>query len=116
MNTRQAAEAMGTTPKILRQFLRADKRYANVGSSGRYTFTPRQVAGMKKHFAEWVGGRALVTTQPDTDGRRPLPMSMLTRNDRAARARFDAETQARLANLHRAMREAGLTRNPTRVD
>lgn len=109
MNTREVAELLGTTPKTLRAFLRADRRYNNVGSADRYEFTRRQIPTLKRHFTAWAGGRALATTKPDIDGRRPIPPSLLARRDeRAVRERFDAETQIRLANLRAAMRDAGL--------
>lgn len=110
MNTRQVADKLGTTTKILRQFLRQDSNYKNVGSAGRYTFTPRDVRLMEPRFRKWVGPRALVSKLPDTDGRKGLDPKLLDRRrtDAAVRAEFDRETQTRLATLDRMMREAGL--------
>lgn len=118
MNTRAVAEAIGTNTKTLRAFLRADPRYANVGSSGRYDFPAKQIPVIKRRFLAWAGDRALVTTRAETDGRAGLPPTLLERRliDRGVREQFDRETQIRMANLHTAMRAAGLTREPTLTD
>lgn len=53
LTTKQVAEALGTTPKELRVFLRASEHYDNAGSGGRYAFAPKDVGPMKTRFTAW---------------------------------------------------------------
>ncbi|GAA1203255.1 hypothetical protein [Pseudonocardia alaniniphila] len=55
--TKAAAEACDTTPKTLRQFLRASKDYQNAGAGGRYAFEASQLPTLKKRFNAWVAER-----------------------------------------------------------
>jgi len=55
--TKAAAEACDTTPRLLRQFLRASKDYEAVGSGGRYAFEASQLPTLKKRFVAWVAER-----------------------------------------------------------
>ena len=55
--TKAAAEACETTPRVLRQFLRASKNYESVGSGGRYAFTEGDLPELKTHFAAWLAER-----------------------------------------------------------
>lgn len=53
ITTKAAAEAVGTTPRQLRVFLRASDKYENVGAGGRYAFTSADLGPMKKEFDAW---------------------------------------------------------------
>ena len=53
ITTKAAAEAVGTTPRQLRVFLRASEKYENVGAGGRYAFTSADLGPMKKEFDAW---------------------------------------------------------------
>lgn len=53
LTTKQIAEALETTPKELRVFLRASKDYSNAGAGGRYAFAPKDVGPMKTRFTAW---------------------------------------------------------------
>ena len=55
--TKAAAEACDTTPRVLRQFLRASKDYEAVGSGGRYAFTEDDLPELKTRFATWLAER-----------------------------------------------------------
>lgn len=55
--TKAAAEACETTPRVLRQFLRASKDYESVGSGGRYAFTEDDLPELKTRFAAWLAER-----------------------------------------------------------
>lgn len=56
VSAKQVVEACETTPRVL-QFLRASKDYQAVGSGGRYTFAPKDVATIKTRFVAWVAER-----------------------------------------------------------
>lgn len=69
MNTAEVAEALGTTPRTLRQFLRSPaSTFVAVGSGARYDFTKADLPTLKKKFAEWNGsGKPKAkTTRPKT--------------------------------------------------
>lgn len=58
LTTTELAEEIGTSPKYLRKFLRADARGRDQGDSlpgkgGRYAIERKQVPGLKKRFAKW---------------------------------------------------------------
>lgn len=51
LTTRQVAEELGTDPRTLRKFLRS--RDMGVGTGSRYEFTKKDIAKLKKGFADW---------------------------------------------------------------
>lgn len=55
--TKAAAEACETTPRLLRQFLRASTDYQAVGSGGRYAFEADDLPMLKTRFTAWVAER-----------------------------------------------------------
>lgn len=57
VSTKAAAEACETTPRLLRQFLRASKDYTAVGSGGRYAFETGDLPTLKTRFVAWVAER-----------------------------------------------------------
>lgn len=61
LSTKDVAKEVGTTPKTLRRFLRAQVRAAGgqvgvhtPGQGGRYAFGPEEIEGIKAQFAEWM--------------------------------------------------------------
>lgn len=57
VSTKAAAEACETTPRLLRQFLRASKDYTAVGSGGRYAFEAADLPTLKTRFVAWLAER-----------------------------------------------------------
>lgn len=56
MDTTEVAEKLGTTPRVLRQFLRSDhSTFVAVGSGARYDFNDRDFPTLQKRFGEWQG-------------------------------------------------------------
>jgi hypothetical protein len=56
MDTKTVAEAIGTTPRVLRQFLRSgDSTFVAVGSGARYEFTEADIPTLVKRFSLWQG-------------------------------------------------------------
>jgi DNA-binding transcriptional MerR regulator len=54
MDTAEAAEKLGTTPRVLRQFLRSGhSTFAPVGSGARYDFTEKDLKTLERRFAAW---------------------------------------------------------------
>lgn len=56
MNTAEVADKLGTTPRILRQFLRhPSSTFVAVGSGSRYDFRSSDLPMLEKRFNEWQG-------------------------------------------------------------
>lgn len=53
----EAAEEIGTTPRLLRRFLRSNDSWKNATQAGRYEFTESEVVSLKKQFDRWQSGR-----------------------------------------------------------
>lgn len=56
LTTKQVAEALGTTAKELRVYLRTASK--GVGSGKRYAFTAKDVPALKTGFDKWTKERA----------------------------------------------------------
>jgi hypothetical protein len=107
LSTREAAEALGTTPKVLRQFLRQDS-IGGVGSGARYEIKQKHIKALRRRFEEWVGDRALitrVTVDTDTPG---LPITILTTRSRATDNMVRQLSHDRVDRLEAALRARGL--------
>lgn len=108
LTTREAADELGTTPKVLRQFLRQDD-LGGVGSGARYEIKVKHLSALRRRFEAWVGDRALVTrVAMDTDGLPGLPVSILTSRSRATDAMVSHLSRERVDRLEAALRERGL--------
>lgn len=53
----QAAEEIGTTPRLLRRFLRSNDSWKNATQAGRYEFTESEFQSLKTQFNKWHSGR-----------------------------------------------------------
>lgn len=57
MDTSEAAAKLGTTPRILRQFLRSSSStFVAVGSGSRYDFEESDLPTLEKRFQDWRSG------------------------------------------------------------
>jgi hypothetical protein len=122
MDSKEVAAAIGTDPKRLRRFLRADNTYRNAGQGGRYVFTDRDMPTLKKRFAAWESkaSAAKVGAVADKPARRRkgkdevpampeniaiVPAAKLTTKQREERDRLSRE---RVDRLEERLRAAGL--------
>lgn len=111
MNTREVAEKLETTPKILRKFLREVDPQASVGSGGRYTFEASDIPRLKKKFQEWAGDRALMNGKSyiKGDGEPGMSAEILRRKPtRQEKDKIKAAAEARVDRLEAALRAKGL--------
>jgi hypothetical protein len=54
MDTAEVASIIGTSARVLRQFLRSDhSTFVPVGSGARYDFTDRELPTIKSRFFDW---------------------------------------------------------------
>lgn len=53
----EAAEAIGTTPRLLRRFLRSNDSWKNATQAGRYEFTEPELKSLEYQFNKWHAGR-----------------------------------------------------------
>lgn len=63
----QAAAEIGTTPKLLRRFLRSNDSWINAGNGGRYSFTESEMKSLKLQFKKWRDGMAPVKRRASDD-------------------------------------------------
>ena len=71
LTTAQLAEEIGTTPKTLRKFLRADARAADKGDTlpgkgARYAIERKAVKGLKSRFTKWQAAEAAARAERAT--------------------------------------------------
>jgi hypothetical protein len=83
LTTKQVAEALGTTPRELRAYLRAASR--RVGSGKRYAFTTKDVPALKTGFDKWSKERAEAKAAEAAKPTNPRPAR--TRSRRSPRPR-----------------------------
>lgn len=70
MDTTEVATAIGTTPRVLRQFLRSQfSTFQAVGSGARYDFDSKEMASLTQRFEQWRGAGK----PKSTDIPRPKP-------------------------------------------
>jgi hypothetical protein len=110
MNTREAASAIGTEAKTLRQFLRQSKDYRNAGSGGRYNFKAKDITKLRKHFEEWADTkpstkRKAIKPPPDNPG---LPKSVIGSTRRQDRERVLQLSRERVDRLEASLLARGL--------
>lgn len=117
----EAAAAIGTTPRLLRRFLRDNDSWRNAGIGGRYMFTEPEVKSLNVQFHKWHKSKpAKPPVDPldylDQDpGITVEQMIELPKNPelRADVLRRRAERQAR---LDARMRECGVLPKPQFID
>lgn len=65
LTTREIAEALGTTPRELRVFLRASKDYEACGAGSRCVFVAADLTQMKTRYMTWTKERAAKAAEAD---------------------------------------------------
>lgn len=53
-----AAAELGTTPRLLRRFIRQNDSWKNATHAGRYSFTESEMKSLKIQFNNWQGTRS----------------------------------------------------------
>lgn len=106
LSTREIADHIGTTPKLLRQFLRQSD--FGVGSGARYAFTADDLPGLAEGFAQWAGKRALVNRGEDSDGAPGLSTAKLASRKRADKAEFERIANERVDRLEAMLKAQGV--------
>lgn len=54
----EAAAEIGTTPRLLRRFIRQNDSWKNATYAGRYSFTEADVRSLAKQFHAWAGSKS----------------------------------------------------------
>jgi hypothetical protein len=68
LTSKMVAQELDTDPRTLRRFLRDDVTYKNAGAGGRYAFTTRDLATLKKRFGAWQAGVEARRSKRNTSG------------------------------------------------
>lgn len=84
MDTSEAAARLGTTPRILRQFLRsAVSTFVAVGSGSRYDFTETDLVTLQRRFSDWrTGDRSAAPKKTTPTPKSPRKRPEVSREDR----------------------------------
>jgi hypothetical protein len=108
----EAAAEIGTTPRLLRRFLRQNDSWVNATQAGRYSFTESEMQSLKKQFKQWQGTRstrpARISTRQETelsylDQDKGITVEDMLRLQRDPKLR--AQVRARRAERHRRLNE-----------
>lgn len=86
MNTKEAADALGTSARTLRQFLRSPaSTFTAVGSGARYEFRDTELATLRMRFEAWAkaGAPKPPVDTPAKPKPTPNPVDMQRARDRA---------------------------------
>lgn len=108
LTAREVAEAVGTDPKTLRRFLRANDSYKSPGSGGRYSFTQKDVAPLKRAFVKWVADKP-TRTAPQTSKKSAQTSSKTVARKSASQTRAAKKSAAdkRVDELEASLKAAG---------
>lgn len=118
----EAAELIGTTPRLLRRFLRDNDSWRAVGIGGRYLFTDAEVKSLNVQFHKWHKSKP--TTAPKADpldyldqdqGISVEEMLELPKNPKLKADRLKARAE-RMHRLNDRLRELHITTQPLYVD
>lgn len=86
MDTTEAATRMGTTPRILRQFLRSPQStFVAVGSGSRYEFDEADIPTLARRFSDWKAGGKAKTPKSKTPTPAPIRISPAARRSPSKR-------------------------------
>lgn len=67
-SSQDAAEFIGTTPRLLRRFIRQNDSWKNATHAGRYEFTQSEMESLKKQFDHWQNTRNRRSSTPREGG------------------------------------------------
>jgi hypothetical protein len=110
MDTQQAADKIGTTPRRLRQFLRSKKStYAAVGSTSRYDFEETEIPELERRFKRWADGKVQPTPRHEA-----VTVKAATRDERD-REVWAAETFAGALPMLDDLRDPGVLKRVRRI-
>lgn len=119
----EAAAEIGTTPRLLRRFLRDNDSWRAVGIGGRYMFTEEEVKSLNIQFHKWHKTKP-AAKKTDVDpldyldqdpGITVEEMLELPKNPRLRADRLKAR-QERMHRLNERMRQCGVHPQPLYVD
>lgn len=116
----EAASLIGTTPRLLRRFLRANASWNAVGIGGRYMFTDAEVKSLNIQFHKWHKSKPVTVNSEDADpldyldqdkGITVEEMLELPKNPKLRADRLKAR-QDRQHRLYERMRAVGVHPQP----
>jgi protein gp37 len=118
-----AAAELGTTPRLLRRFIRQNDSWKNATHAGRYSFTESEMKSLKVQFDKWQGTRSSrrPTSKVEAEelfhldedkGIRPEQMSLMKTNPQF-RNQVLANRAERYRKLNKRIAEVGIHNKPT---
>jgi hypothetical protein len=117
----EAAAEIGTTPRLLRRFLRSDNNWNTAGIGGRYMFTESDLKTLNRDFHKWNKSKPAKEKVDPLDYLDQDPgitieqMLELPKNPKLRADRLRARAD-RLQRLHERIKECDIQLQPTFVD
>lgn len=120
----EAAAEIGTTPRLLRRFLRDNDSWRNAGIGGRYMFTEEEVKSLNIQFHKWHKSKPVQRKAEDVDpldyldqdkGITVEEMLELPKNPRLRSDRLKARAE-RMHRLNERLRVCGIHPQPIYED
>lgn len=117
-----AAAELGTTPRLLRRFIRQNDSWKNATHAGRYSFTESEMKSLKVQFEKWQGTRS--SRRPTSkveaeelfhlDEDKGISVDEMLRMPRDAKLRREvqARRQERFRKLNARIAEVGINNSP----
>lgn len=113
----EAAAQIGTTPRLLRRFLRDNDSWRNAGIGGRYMFTESEVKSLNIQFHKWRGDKPAKQMQDpleylDQDPGITVEQMLELPANPKLRAEVLEHRRQRQHRLYERMRECGIHPQP----
>lgn len=119
----EAAAKIGTTPRLLRRFLRANDSWHSAGIGGRYMFTDAEVKSLNIQFHKWHKSKPVKETSSaepfnhlDQDPGITIEQMLELPKNPKLRSEVLKRRAERLRRLDARMRECGVLPQPIYVD
>jgi hypothetical protein len=68
----EAAAEIGTTPRLLRRFIRQNDSWKNATYAGRYSFTESELKSLTKQFNQWASTKSRSTPRINEEAEQEL--------------------------------------------
>lgn len=68
----EAAAEIGTTPRLLRRFIRQNESWKNATYAGRYSFTEAELKSLDMQFKKWASTKSRSTPRPPSEEEQEL--------------------------------------------
>lgn len=101
-SSQDAAKFIGTTPRLLRRFIRQNDSWKNATHAGRYEFDQAEVEVLKRQFDDWQNSRHRRQRTSDDEELAYLDEDPGVPEELIRRAKYDKKIQEQIIEKRRA--------------